>query len=560
MTRTPTTRPIGRLRRGTVFGRAALMPLFVLLVSLAAWPALAGDGGAPTTATAQAAATTSGDEERPSEDSPRASLERFLTLCNRGEYEEAAAYLDASRVPNGSPATLARRLKAVLDRRASIDLNEISGKTGGDLQDGLSPTFEQVASVSTAAGATPVRMVHDVQSGRWIFSATTATRIDGWYDQLENRWLLDHLPDFLLRPGPLEILWWQWLVIPLVVLLSAALGTVASRIVRSVVSRVTRRTRATWDDAVVQRIGGPLVLATTTLFVLAVTPFLDLHQAAENFVVKLGKGILLADLFWILARLVDVGADVGLRSQWITNRSGSRALIPLLSRVGKVVILAFGVTTLLSELGYPVASLIAGLGLGGLAFALAAQKTVENLFGAFSIGADQPFRQGDFIRVDDFVGTVEAIGLRSTKIRTLDRTLVTIPNGSLAEKRLESYSARDRIRLACKLGLVYETSQEQMRQVLADLRALLEAHPKIWPDVVVVRFAEFGDFSLNVEIMCWFQTSDWNEFQEIREGVLLDFMGIVERAGSSFAFPTQTIHLATGGASAPVEQGGSAAP
>jgi MscS family membrane protein len=156
---------------------------------------------------------------------------------------------------------------------------------------------------------------------------------------------------------------------------------------------------------------------------------------------------------------------------------------------------------------------------------------------------DQPFRVGDFVRVEDFVGTVEEIGLRSTRFRTLDRTLVTIPNGRLADMRLESFTARDRMRLACIVGLVYETTAEQMRAVLEGLERVLRDHPLIWPDTVVVRFKEFGDSSLNIEVMAWFQTPVWSEFQLIRQEVLLGFMDVVEKAGSSFAFPTRTLHL-----------------
>jgi len=151
------------------------------------------------------------------------------------------------------------------------------------------------------------------------------------------------------------------------------------------------------------------------------------------------------------------------------------------------------------------------------------------------------------VKVDDFVGTVETLGLRSTLIRTLDRTLVSIPNGRLAEMRLESYSARDRMRLACTVGLVYATSAaQQMRQVLEGLEAVLRGHPSIWPDAVVVRFKEFGPSSLEIEIMAWFQTSIWSEFQLIRQDVLLQFMDVVEGARTSFALPTRTVHLASG--------------
>jgi MscS family membrane protein len=201
------------------------------------------------------------------------------------------------------------------------------------------------------------------------------------------------------------------------------------------------------------------------------------------------------------------------------------------------------VVAVISELGYPVASLIAGLGIGGLALALASQKTVENLFGAFSIGVDQPFREGDFVKVEDFMGTVEAIGLRSTRLRTLDRTLITIPNGKLAEMRIESFAVRDRIRLACTLGLVYGTTANQMRLVVAGLEQTLRQHPKIWPEGITVRLKELTPSSLDIEIMAWFATADYTEFQLIRQEILLQFMEVVEKAETSFAFPTRTVHL-----------------
>jgi len=211
-----------------------------------------------------------------------------------------------------------------------------------------------------------------------------------------------------------------------------------------------------------------------------------------------------------------------------------------------VVVFGIAVTAILSDFGYPVASLVAGLGLGGLALALAAQKTVENLFGAFSIGVDQPFRQGDTIKVDGVLGSVELIGLRSTRIRTLDRTVVTIPNGKLADARVECFAARDRIRMLCTLGLTYSTTAAQMREILAGCEKHLRDHPRVWQDELHVRFVAFADSSLNVEVQAWFDTKDWYEYLRLREDAMLAFVEIVERAGSSFAFPTRTLHLAKG--------------
>src|SRR5262249_18915816 len=154
----------------------------------------------------------------------------------------------------------------------------------------------------------------------------------------------------------------------------------------------------------------------------------------------------------------------------------SRALIPVGTRVIKVLVVAIAIISVLTELGWPVASLLAGLGIGGLALALAAQKTVENLFGAVAVALDQPFREGDLIKFDSFLGTVEAVGLRSTRIRTLDRTLVTVPNGRIADSHIESYAARDRMRLTCELGLTYGTTTAQMRQILGSIAETLRSH------------------------------------------------------------------------------------
>jgi MscS family membrane protein len=352
------------------------------------------------------------------------------------------------------------------------------------------------------------------------------------------------VPEFLLQEGPRDMLWWQWLALPALILLAWLLGSLLSRLAHRVLLRATARTSFQWDDAVALRLRGPLALWGALGISFLAVPWLHLHTRAEASVTKTLQAFFLVGLFWALARLTDVGAALLSGSSWARSHGAFVSLIPLGARVTKIVVLALGVLTMLAQLGYSVATLLAGLGIGGLAVALAAQKTMENLFGAFSIGADQPFREGDFVRIEDFVGTVEHIGLRSTKVRTLDRTLVTVPNGRLADMRLECFSARDRIRLACTVGLVYETSAEQMRQVLVGLEAVLREHPKIWPDAVIVRFMAFGASSLDIEVMAWFQTSDWGEFQVIRQDVLLSFMGVVERAGSAFAFPTRTVHLA----------------
>jgi MscS family membrane protein len=331
--------------------------------------------------------------------------------------------------------------------------------------------------------------------------------------------------------------------LPLLLAVAALIGALLTRLLLAILARAVSRTSTRWDDVVADRLHRPAAVAVTIGAAWILLPLLDLYAPAYAGAQRVGRVLLFVVFFWSLWRLVDVVRDVIAGNRWAIASPSSRALLPLAARSTKVILVAVAAVSVLSILGYPVGSLLAGLGIGGLAVALAAQKTVENLFGAFSIGVDQPFREGDFVKVEDVVGTVERIGLRSTRFRTLDRTLVTLPNGKLADMRLESFAARDRLRLAAVIGLVYETTPAQMRDVLAGFERVLREQPRLWPDSLTVRFRELAASSLDVEVMAWFETSDWGEFQLIRQEVLLRFMEIVERAGTSIAFPTRTVHL-----------------
>ncbi|WP_437972341.1 mechanosensitive ion channel family protein [Sorangium sp. So ce260] len=484
-------------------------------------------------------------------DSPRASMRHFFELSRAGDYAEAARYLDLP--PRADGAALAQRLKAVLDRHIWLDVETLSPHPQGDAQDNLGAGVEQLGKIPTRTGSQPVRLVRRTTPDgvRWIFSRATVERVDEWYARLEDRWLRDHLPPALLRPGPRELLWWQWLALPVLALAGWLVGAVLSFLLRALLRRLVVRTESTLDDALLEGTRGPLTFAAALLAIEAALPWLGLYLPAEEFLDKVVRAGIFIAVFWFALRAIDAVGGRLLAAPATRDNPAARSLVPLMGRIAKVSIVIVGAIAVLSELGYPVASLIAGLGIGGVALALAAQKTVENLFGSVSIGIDRPFQVGDFVKVDALLGTVESIGLRSTRIRTLDRTLVTIPNGKLADLQIESYTARDRMRLACVLSLVHETTPEQLRAVIDGCERALRAHPMIWPDDVVVRFVGVGPSSLDVEVMAWFQTSDFGEFRNIRQEMLITFLEIVGSAGSRLAHPTQTLHVATRGGERP---------
>ena len=515
-------------------------PLLLIVLAVAGMPTASGQDSSD-------GARRVDDAETSAPASPRAAYEAFRRLADAGRYPDAARLLDVDDSTRDD-ALLARQLHAVLARSPRPDLDQLSDAATGDTTDGLPPQLEGLGTIVDSSGdRVPVRLVRSgTDAGAsWRFSRGTVRHIPAWYAALPDRWALDHLPPVLVRFGPLGLRWWQWAALPALFTLACVIGWLLAHTIGSLLVRLVAHTRTTWDDVVLERLEGPLAATCALTAFAAGTPFLSLYEPAARWTMHAVRVGYLAVLFWALWRLVDVARQVLSRSGWAHASASSSALLPLAGRIAKVAVLAVAAVAVLSTLGYPVASLLAGLGLGGLALALAAQKTVENLFGAFSIGIDQPFREGDFVKIEEFVGTVEAIGLRSTRFRTLDRTIITIPNGKLAEMRLESYAVRDRIRLAMTMGLVYETSSAQMRQVLSEVERLLRAHPKIWPDAVVVRFGALGASSLDIEVMAWFQTSDWGEFQLIRQDVLLGFMQIVEQAGTAFAFPTRTLHVAS---------------
>jgi MscS family membrane protein len=352
------------------------------------------------------------------------------------------------------------------------------------------------------------------------------------------------LPEPLLRVGPRGLLWWQWLAIPAAVVVAILAGRVLGWVTIRVARRLASRTSATWDDLLIDRLRPPVRVLWALVVASALEPALLLDQGMDGVALRGLKAGFYLVAFWGAFRALDV-AFGGLRESPLAKGSAALAgLLPLGRKVSKLLVLAVGLVAVLSELGFQVASLLAGLGIGGLALALAAQKTVENLFGSVSISVDQPFRVGDFVLVDGTtLGTVEALGLRSTRIRTLNRTLVTIPNGRLADMRVESFAARDRFRLLVDLGLYYSTTAAQMREVLEGVERVIRAHPACWQDAVAVRFNDFKDSSLNVEVMAWFHAADWNEFTRFRQELFLQFMEVVERAGTGFAFPTRTLHV-----------------
>jgi MscS family membrane protein len=326
----------------------------------------------------------------------------------------------------------------------------------------------------------------------------------------------------------------QALALLLCALIAVVAGRFLGRWTHRALYRMALLTRTPADDRIVLRLGAPIMLLVGVIaWHIAITPF-ALSSGVLAFARAVGSIGVLVALAWAGMRVIDTGVEsIAQRSKWITGHRVSQSLLPLGRRIAKVVIAVIVMVMILSSLGYSVSALVAGLGITGIAVALAAQKTLENVFGAFAIGVDHPFREGDFIKLDNgLMGTVESIGLRSTRVRTLDRTLVTVPNGKLADAQIEAITERDRVRFDVKLKLELGATAAQLDRVLDELRALLRQHPRRSPEPPSVHLLAITDAWFELEAMAWFDAS-WPEFEVLRDRLLMRCLEVIAAAGVS---------------------------
>jgi MscS family membrane protein len=283
-----------------------------------------------------------------------------------------------------------------------------------------------------------------------------------------------------------------------------------------------------------------LILALTGRWLLS---NLSLSIFVRQFWTNAASLVTIAAIVWLLILLAGETEQYLCRRLPGANAAAATSLVRLVRRGADALIIFVGLLATLRLFAVDPTPALAGLGVGGIAVALAAQKTLENVIAGASLIFDQAVRVGDFLKMGDVVGTVDQIGLRSTRIRTLDRTVVSIPNGQIANASLETFSARDKFWFHPVVGLRYETTPDQLRAVVDGIRHLLDEHPAVDRASVRVRFFRLGAFSLDVDIFAYLFARDWNHFLEIQEELLFSVTEIVSRAGAEIAFPSQTMYV-----------------
>jgi small-conductance mechanosensitive channel len=489
---------------------------------------------------------------------PRATMRTFLSEVPRWHKGGQAHVMRTMNLSEINPAIreqeaelFAQYLKQILDRTGSIIWQEIPNDPSA-----RAPYVHfqhPVGNIVIAPVAQDGGMV-------WQFTPDTLAALRQLYAAFEDLPLVDQSaaptyiapyfvirdylrswePALLYRTGALEH--WQWIALFALLLLGAVLALGLTWLIlrcwfgRRPTTGLDRRFKASF-------------LWPVRIFLLGLLwhfglPFLGLHEVIHQVLRTIAVVLLVSSGTLFVYNLVGlIGARLYQRA---LETAGYReeVLASLLVGVCKIVVIVTGIIFLAEALALSYTSVLAGLGIGGLAVALAAQSTLANFLAGFILYADRPVSIGDFCRYGDRIGTVENIGLRSTRIRSLERTLVTVPNGEFANLQLENFTRRERMLLKTVLQLRYETTPDQLRYVLARLRELLLAHPRVTDTPARVRFIGFGAYSLDLEVFAYVNTPDFDEFLGIQEDIFLRMSDIVTESGTGFAFPAQVHYIA----------------
>lgn len=492
-------------------------------------------------------------------DSPRDAMRSFMSAMDRhvlakhsGDGMADAWLADAAQCLDLSQANLVGR--EVIGREAAVLIKEVIDRVIVIDYDLVPDDPSSQRWRLRGTGIAIRRIAEGERAGEHLFSADTVSRARDYFQKVRDLPLLEgrlgggftvawqeRWVPATLKPEVLGVTYWQWLAIGglvfvglLMRLLVRALGFVARRL--------TQRTRVNWDDELVVSLTGPLTHLGTTGIWFASLHLLGIGGTAYTVIAFLIKGaffINLAYLAYVLAGFVGAQMERKLRQ----HQEFNQGLIRLLRQTMKLVALILCLLLGAQNMGMDVASLIAGLGIGGLAFALAAKDTLANLLGSMMIMLDRPFQVGDWIVAKGVEGTVEQIGFRSTRIRTFYNSVISIPNSELVLANIDNMGMREFRRVMTTLSLTYDTPPERIEAFCEGIKNIILANPTTRKDYIQVCFSAYGAASLDILVYFFLRVPTWPEELVQRQHIYLEILRFAEHLGVRFAFPTQTLHI-----------------
>jgi MscS family membrane protein len=472
---------------------------------------------------------------------PYGTVIGFLRAADKDDYELASNYLEGKQ-PAKRKVELAHDLQVVLNRGLKIGLDDLSRAPEGHLDDGLPAYLEKVGTATFGSESLDIVLRRTTKPDTppiWLFSSETLLGVTAAADQLDLAWAEAIWPESF-REGrflsyPLFV--WINLLVGIPVLLGIAwfLTLTLLRLLRPLDLRHSTK----HGESVLARIKWLLFF-----LIFALVARIAATQAATAggrlFIASLASALIIVAVSWLLVRLTKLAAQLKTRHLRQVRLPGKIAAVELFSWLFVCLWFIAGLFLILRSLGIELTAVIAGLGIGGIAIAFAAQKTIENLFGTVMVVTDEAIQVGDYCQAGTIEGRVDSIGLRSTRIRTLDRAVVSIPNGQLAAMSIGNLTRRDKFLFRHNIRLRYETTADQLRHVLAEVGKMMSEQARLESATIRTRLIRFGDASLELEAFAYVLTDDGEVFLEIQEALLLRIIDIIEASGTAVALPSET--------------------
>jgi len=479
-------------------------------------------------------------------DTPRSSLRAFLKAARKGDLKSAVQFLDFSsssiKINESEKEKYARELRVVIDRALWLDLSLINDSYQGDVnEESLPISQERVAQLFTNKGKKIDVLMHHFLLpsglGVWKFASSTVHQIPDLYREYGYGSIGDKLSDIFPAYTFFYLELWQWVF--LFILVIAVFVTVY--IPTKIIAFFFKRSHF--------ELGSQMARLTERSFrifmlFLVARMFLNLMRppAAIRAILQ-AQTLFLISAIWLCCALLGLVRDYfKIRLERNEKKTAAVLLQPATNIVRFFVIVVI-IMVWFENIGLNATTVLTGFGIGGIAVALAAQKSIENLIGAVTLHVSAPVKLGDFGQFGNFIGTVEFIGLRYTKIRTRNRTLVNIPNAVFVDMSLESFTERDKIRFSPVLKISRETTADQIRKILADVKLLLEESDLVESGTHRIRFQEFGESSLDLKVVAYIKTKIYSEYLEVVEELNLKIMDAIQSSGTSLAVPARAVTL-----------------
>ena len=477
---------------------------------------------------------------------PRGAIVQFSRTVERHDFVSAARYLQLDAAQRKKAAKLADTLNSLFDRAMQGSIANISDSPTGALDDGLPEDRERVGPLiidDQEAYITLVR-VPDIKNGHiWLISSETLRAVEAYAAAAGESWIERVMPAPLVQSEFLGVSLAHWIVLVCqlggIFVLLMLIGTVCNLTARKVIPNPERL--RVWD-AWYQATRWQAIAALTILSQFLVIPTLGLPLSFRVIYGRVALIVLAIAMIGLLRRGLSLAFAHARGMVRGKDRASTQSLMLLAERMIQAVIVVIGGIAVLVLLGVESKTALAGLGVVGVALALGAQKTVENLLGGIFLLSDKALAVGDYCTIQNQSGWIEDVTLRSVRMRTVNQTLVSFPAGSLAQAGIENFSTRRKMAIDTTLRLRYGTSAAQLKRIISDIRALLEANPKFEIGSTYVRLKNFGVDAVELELYAYVLTRDSGEYGAVREELLLEIATRVEAAGSGLA-PTRFVQL-----------------